>query len=127
MDVINYAKIKRIEEEKADKKQEEWIVLSLINGWEHYLTYGPLRVMKDSLGFVHLEGTVHNGTGAGVITSLPVGYRPAYPFIFGYTGEGVSGGTLRSFYIHRSGNLHTYVSTRENLMLHFSIVYKAGA
>lgn len=127
MDVINYAKIKQIEDKKADKQQEEWIVLSLINGWEHYPVYSPLKIMKDSLGFVHLEGTVRNGTGPGVITTLPVGYRPAAQYLFGYTGDEFSGGTLRSFYIRKSGELHTYAKMKENLMLHFSIIYKAGA
>lgn len=60
--------------------QEAWITPTLTNGWVAYGgVYGGARYMKDSLGFVHLQGFLKGGTttaGTAMFT-LPAGYRPA--------------------------------------------------
>ena len=56
--------------EYATKEQEAWITPTLINGAD-----GTIRYMKDSLGFVHIEGLLNRGT-SGPYLRLPVGYRP---------------------------------------------------
>src|SRR5699024_9515174 len=61
--------------EKADKKQEDWITPTLLNGWTQHASYLPLRYMKDEFGFVHLQGHVVAGTDRDVLL-LPPGYRP---------------------------------------------------
>ena len=61
--------------EKANKKQEDWITPTLLNGWAQHSTYLPLRYMKDEFGFVHLQGHVVAGTSQDVML-LPEGYRP---------------------------------------------------
>ena len=61
--------------EKANKKQEDWITPTLLNGWTQHATYLPLRYMKDEFGFVHLQGHVVAGTSQDVLL-LPTGYRP---------------------------------------------------
>lgn len=63
---------------KANKVQEAWITPTLLNGWINDSVNGfvGLRYMKDSMGFVHIEGGVNNLTSTGaIIFNLPVGYR----------------------------------------------------
>lgn len=40
-------------------------------------SHPPAGYMKDSLGFVHIRGTVNNGALGNAIATLPVGYRIA--------------------------------------------------
>lgn len=55
-----------------------WTNLSLQNSWVAYGgMYVPPQVTKTSDGVVHLRGLVRNGTVAGIITTLPEGYRPS--------------------------------------------------
>ena len=63
---------------KANKAQENWTTPTLLNGWTNDSVNGfvGIRYMKDTLGFVHIEGGVNNPTSTGaVIFSLPAGYR----------------------------------------------------
>ena len=67
--------------------QEDWNSIGAVdkpafeNSWVNLSTvsYGYAGYMKDSLGFVHLRGSVKNGTatvGLALFT-LPAGYRPS--------------------------------------------------
>lgn len=62
---------------KVDKKQEDWIKPTLLNGWTNKVAsvYAPAGYYKDELGIVHLRGYLTKGV-SGVIFELPVGYRP---------------------------------------------------
>ncbi|MGH2078781.1 hypothetical protein [Aerococcus urinaeequi] len=60
---------------KADKKQEDWITPTLLNGAES-VADKPFKYMKDSLGFVHFQGSLTHQSTSQNITQLPVGYRP---------------------------------------------------
>lgn len=71
--------------EKANVVQEDWQYPTLLNGWVNFdSSYTPVRFMKDSMGFVHLEGMVKNGTTTigTPLFILPVGYRPSQAMIF---------------------------------------------
>lgn len=59
---------------KANKKQEDWIKPTLLNGWvaTDSLAY-PVGFYKDEFGIVRLKGRVQGGVGS--IFTLPVGYR----------------------------------------------------
>jgi hypothetical protein len=67
--------------------QQAWIAPTLLNGWTVYSdvngTYN-VGYMKDSLGFVHIKGTIKGGTTTGGTTlfTLPSGYRPSQPATF---------------------------------------------
>ena len=59
--------------EKANKKQEDWIIPTLLNGWVGSASNKP-RFRKDDFGNVHITGTF--AEGRGTIFTLPQGYRP---------------------------------------------------
>ena len=60
--------------EKANKKQEDWITPTLLNGWVNFDASRAAKYMVDDFGFVHLKGVVKSGSG--IIFILPSGYRP---------------------------------------------------
>lgn len=68
------SRLNKIESEKANKKQEEWITPTLLNGIESNAG-NPVQYMKDELGFVHFRGRFININSA-VAFMLPIGYRP---------------------------------------------------
>lgn len=76
---------------KADKTQENWLTMTLINGWT-----GILEYMKDSLGFVHLRGNVKTGVPISTIGILPIGYRPQ--ILEGFIGYGQGSTILQCRY-----------------------------
>lgn len=69
--------------------QSAWtnIFALYVNGWADYgLPWQVGRFIKDSMGFVHLEGLINNlgnPTGAPlIIFTLPVGFRPVHDQLF---------------------------------------------
>ena len=49
---------------------------AFVNSWANFGGgFSTAAFAKDSLGFVHLKGTIHNGT-ANTAFTLPAGYRP---------------------------------------------------
>ena len=65
---------------KANKKQEDWITPTLLNGWTTVNIYSEPGYMKDELGFVHVNGTIKGGIGRAF--QLPTGYRPSKAMVF---------------------------------------------
>ena len=63
--------------EKANKKQEDWITPTLINGWQTYPDV-PFQYRKDSMGMVNFRGRLNpiNKTDIAFCI-LPVSYRPS--------------------------------------------------
>ena len=55
---------------KADKKQEDWITPTLLNG-----ATGSLQYYKDDMGVVRLRGRILTATEGQTIVRLPAGYR----------------------------------------------------
>lgn len=54
-----------------------WLDPSFQNGWVNFGSGNPnVGYLKDSLGFVHIQGVVKNGTNGTTIFTLPVGFRP---------------------------------------------------
>ena len=60
---------------KANKKQEDWITPTLLNGWVRQDSSQTPEYMKDEFGFVHFRGCIKGGT-APLVFNLPEGYRP---------------------------------------------------
>ncbi|EON72257.1 collagen-like protein [Lysinibacillus sphaericus] len=62
---------------KANKRQEDWISLPLINDFENVV--GVLSTYKDEFDTTHIYGVIKNpkATGNKIAWSMPVGYRPA--------------------------------------------------
>ena len=59
---------------KANKKQEDWITVPLLNGVEH--GQSPLKFMKDEMGIVHFKGSLTNLRTGYRAFILPIGYYP---------------------------------------------------
>ena len=62
-------------EGKADKKQEDWITPTLLNGWEAQSIDQTPKYYKDEFGIVHIEGCVKSGLNGSDLFILPNGYR----------------------------------------------------
>jgi len=58
---------------KADKQQQAWQTMTLVNGWINYT--GTARYYKDGFGRVWCEGYIEGGDRVH-FTTLPAGYRP---------------------------------------------------
>jgi hypothetical protein len=58
--------------------QPPFIRVALLPGFTNFGSgYAPISYMKDTLGFVHLHGTMNCQAGPAVAFTLPAGYRPA--------------------------------------------------
>jgi len=65
--------------------QQAWQAPTLLNNWVNYdtNTFAGAGYMKDSMGFVHIQGLVKSGTVNATVFNLPAGYRPlkAHSFV----------------------------------------------
>ena len=104
---------------KANKTQEAWQTLTLLNG-----TTGTIKIMKDNFGFVHLEGDVFNDvwTSGLQITTLPSGYRPETVKHF-VTPANYASSVTRAFLMTPSGVVLNYGTVGQRGYI--NIVYKA--
>ena len=70
---------------KANKKQEDWITPTLLNGWTNRSPLTPVRFRKNEFGTVEIEGAIKGGTLGTSAFVLPLGYRVGlyYPKVFG--------------------------------------------
>lgn len=59
------------------------------NSWANFPTGGwpSMAFFRDSEGWVHLRGLVTGGVNGTTICTLPVGYRPAFPYNFNIVGS----------------------------------------
>ena len=99
--------LRRLDNEKANKKQEAWIIPTLLNGWTQVSGYAPVSYMKDDFGFVHLRGLL-SGIGAvngSTAFTLPLGYR-APSTIYGLGAS--SGLSTVQIPLDASGNVKPY-------------------
>ena len=60
---------------KANKKQEDWITATLING-----AVGKVQYRKDEFGMVHIQGSVSIPNSSLQPFLIPFGYRPRQTF-----------------------------------------------
>lgn len=78
----------------APVTEEAWnVVTAFSNGWLDYISldgqFGSVAYMKDSLGWVHMRGLIHNGTLSTTAFTLPVGYRPEHTCLLSTQSNGV--------------------------------------
>lgn len=68
----------KLERDKANRKQEEWITPTLLNGWYAIRPDEPPQYMKDDFGFVHFRGYIAKSPEAtsNVPFNIPSSYRP---------------------------------------------------
>ena len=100
---------------KANKKQEDWITPTLLNGWEQQSAYAEVGYYKDDFGVVHLRGTVRRGEARANVFILPPGYRPI-KFVFYSVPVTTGGTTIGSIYVDSNGAVYSY-HTGEGLSL----------
>ncbi len=100
----------------ALRRQEPWILVGgggpiFENGWANYSSpFGPLRFIKDTLGFVVITGAVTGGTpsSATPIFTLPDGYRPEYQEAFIIPSDSitvVNGDAFRRIIVYPDGKV----------------------
>ncbi|MNN19885.1 hypothetical protein D3C81_1331410 [compost metagenome] len=84
-----------VEQKKAEKDAPGWIAPTLLNG---YVNNGGANSLagyfKDSLGFVHIRGTIKNLTAVTswtTIFKLPPKYRPKYNMTFSVSSNNAEG------------------------------------
>lgn len=74
---------------KANIVYENPITPTLINSWVNYGNgYSTVGYWKDSLGYVHLKGTIKNGNANSIAFQLPIEYRPNNIIVFPCAGVG---------------------------------------
>jgi hypothetical protein len=90
------------------------------NGWVNFGGgFSTMAFAKDSAGFVHLKGTVENGTFGVDVFVLPAGYRPAENLFTPVAAE-------RNAYIYANGDVQV-VQLGSNTTAGFDgISFKAG-
>lgn len=72
-------------------KTPEVIAPTLLNSWVNFgSVYLDAGYYKDSLGRVHLQGLIKNGTVPNNAFVLPVGYRPSARLIFNQMASDVT-------------------------------------
>ena len=90
---------------KADKKQEDWITPTFLNGATSKEGF-PVGYMKDEMGFVHFRGKLILPSYGTRIFTLPDGYRPSStidllcyvePYKFGRVSVQWAGGVYPMF------------------------------
>jgi len=65
-------------EQKANKRQGDWIEPTLLNGWINFgAPFAGCSYFKDNFGIIHLRGVVKSGVIGQAFYNLPVGYRPS--------------------------------------------------
>lgn len=101
--------------------QESWQTPTLQNSWVNWgSNYMVASYMKDSLGFVHLQGLIKNGTLNSIIMTLPAGYRPLSDLRFVVECSGVVGSVSLS-----SAGVVTQTLGNNTFLNLSGIVYKA--
>lgn len=81
-----------------------WQIPTLVNSWGNVgAPSASAAYLKDPMGFVHLRGTVQNGSSGTTAFVLPAGYRPVATIT--YAGSGNAGGEDRMISINSSGSV----------------------
>ena len=102
--------------------QEIWMAPTFENSWVNSGgSVNPAGYMKDSLGFVHLRGSVKTGTAGTAIFTLPAGYRPAYKEV----QVTVENGAIASIDIEADGLVSNQIGGNTALSLD-GITFKAA-
>lgn len=82
--------------EKANKVQEDYIVPTLLNGYEAYSATTTPKYYKDEFGIVRMKGWLKTGVAGNAAFILQSGYRPSgYPFFPAAQGGSVNPTRIR--------------------------------
>ena len=76
------------------------------NSWVNYDLQMTARFRKDAMGFVHIHGSVKNGTVNTAVFTLPEGYRPIDGLTF--VSAGNSDANTGRIYIESNGEVDIY-------------------
>lgn len=88
---------------KANKQQEAWMNLTLINGWA--VAYGNQPAFrKNEFGEVWLQGLVRDGVEY-LVANLPEGYRPFSEKIFSSTWHNYSNELYAIVHVYPNGDI----------------------
>ena len=111
---------------KANKKQEDWITPTLLNGWYAIRPNEPPQYMKDEFGFVHFRGAISKGATAtsNVAFILPAEYRPDVNTSFGVSEINLSSRTI-AVSIFKIGNVDFAGASLNSWYAISSITFKA--
>lgn len=111
---------------KADKKQEDWITPTLLNGAISYPD-NPVMYMKDEMGFVHFSGGVKGKAGV-VSLNVPRGYRfsDKQSTIKKYIANTSSARTAGDVQINYVGNVYIIPPNSDAWVYLDGVSYKEG-
>ena len=116
--------------QKANKQQDTWTNLTLLNGWLNFEEQeSRLSFYKDQFGRVYLRGSIKSGaTSAGtVIATIPAGSRPESICIYAPpTRNASSVWSMGNIYITTDGNINITIAQNNKLILE-NISFRAGA
>ncbi len=94
----------------AGSAQQAFIAPTLNAGYSNFGgAYSTAGYMKDSLGFVHLKGTLNCPAGGGNAFTLPVGFRPGQSQ---YMVQ-INGAAGKILYIQSTGEVQTAASPNQ--------------
>ena len=93
--------------EKADKKQEDWITPTLLNG-----ATGTVKYRKNEFGTVELTGIISVSTTGLQPFVLPMGYRPRTTFSNAITTRN-SSNAMGKLTVGSSGSTFLTISNTE--------------
>lgn len=104
--------------------QPSFIAAALLPGYSNFGNgYAQVSFMRDTLGFVHLHGTMNCQSGPSVAFTLPAGFRPA-EWILTAVGTAPPGSSGRSD-IAPNGNVWITASSGTSLCGLDGITFKA--
>jgi len=110
---------------KANKAQEAWINLTMLNGW-----IGTLKIAKSDNGFVTITGEITAGTITGLtqIATIPTGYLPPYTAMI-MAGQVATTSIVKAFFASAATGKFTVASGNELTaggQYRFTISYHVG-
>jgi hypothetical protein len=87
-----------------------WIAPGLTNSWVNFGSgFAEAGYRKDALGYVHLKGTIKNGTIDAAAFTLPNGYKPGSKLVFPNTSNGNIGTDGSTIYVDTDGTIKPQV------------------
>ena len=103
-----------------------WIPIAVAAGWQNLGGGNAIPAYhKDALGYVHIKGAILNVSGgpfAGLLFTLPAGYRPAETNDFAMS---VSGGPAQAVVITPTGTVTPDTNVANNGHCNVSITFLA--
>ncbi|MGG4196100.1 hypothetical protein ABEW50_21890 [Paenibacillus jamilae] len=80
-----------VETQKAEKGAPQWVKPTLMNGVKDVEGLPSVRYMKDSVGFIHIQGCIKPPETVADAFVLPKGYRPSRLLVLSVAGNNSAG------------------------------------